>query len=184
MNIVQGASPTKNLGKERCIKMAKATAHCTCKTCGTEFTKEKVCGNRTDADNWERWAENNIDTCPDCYKKEMAAKNITNLEKILKENGIELPVISGVSDKQIAYADSLRRRVILNQRDYIAPLLSCVNNPAETKQVAMENNITEDEVIKRILKYYHIEDLYVALYATDAHSIIDSLKDSFNSRFY
>lgn len=54
--------------------MAKAVAICTCSTCGKEFTKSKICRNRTEADNFEKWAEENIDTCPVCYRKFMREK--------------------------------------------------------------------------------------------------------------
>lgn len=36
--------------------MAKATAECTCKTCGKVYTATKICRNRRDADEWEQWA--------------------------------------------------------------------------------------------------------------------------------
>lgn len=36
--------------------MAKATATCTCATCGATFTRTKICRNRREADGWETWA--------------------------------------------------------------------------------------------------------------------------------
>lgn len=36
--------------------MAKATATCTCATCGAMFTRTKICRNRREADGWEVWA--------------------------------------------------------------------------------------------------------------------------------
>lgn len=54
--------------------MAKATANCTCATCGKEFVKTKDCCNRADANNWEDWAEKNYTECPTCYGKRMAAE--------------------------------------------------------------------------------------------------------------
>ena len=51
--------------------MAKATAECKCRICGTTFTKVKRnCYNRKEADSWERWAESNFDLCPSCWGKE------------------------------------------------------------------------------------------------------------------
>lgn len=35
--------------------MAKATATCTCATCGAMFTRTKICRNRREADGWEVW---------------------------------------------------------------------------------------------------------------------------------
>lgn len=53
--------------------MAKATATCTCATCGAEFIRTKICCNRRDADSWEAWATANIDECDACYKARMRA---------------------------------------------------------------------------------------------------------------
>lgn len=48
--------------------MAKASVTLTCSKCGAKFVKEKRgCLNRTEADNWETWAEHNFDLCPSCY---------------------------------------------------------------------------------------------------------------------
>ena len=41
--------------------MAKATATCTCATCGAMFTRTKICRNRREADGWEVWAAANFD---------------------------------------------------------------------------------------------------------------------------
>lgn len=57
--------------------MAKARATCTCKTCGNTFEKTAEKRNRTECDNWERWAEEHFDECPSCYGRRMreAEKN-------------------------------------------------------------------------------------------------------------
>ena len=47
--------------------MAKATAECTCKTCGKVYTATKICRNRRDADEWEQWATEHM----------MSALNVT-----------------------------------------------------------------------------------------------------------
>ncbi len=47
--------------------MAKATATCTCATCGAMFTRTKICRNRREADGWEVWAAANFDECDACY---------------------------------------------------------------------------------------------------------------------
>lgn len=54
--------------------MAKATANCICLECGSEFTKSKTCYNRTEANNWEKWAEENYTQCPKCWGKEKREK--------------------------------------------------------------------------------------------------------------
>ena len=51
--------------------MAKAVAKCTCATCGQEFTYEKTCFNRRDADSFEEWAAANITECSECREKRL-----------------------------------------------------------------------------------------------------------------
>lgn len=53
--------------------MAKATATCTCRKCGSNFEKTATKQNRREADAWEEWAKANFDLCPECYKAEQRA---------------------------------------------------------------------------------------------------------------
>lgn len=57
--------------------MAKATARCTCKYCGAEFTKTAIKYNRREADSWEEWAVEHFDECPSCYGKRMREEEAT-----------------------------------------------------------------------------------------------------------
>lgn len=58
--------------------MAKATAICTCKVCGTNFKKEKECFNRQQANDWELWAVKNYNVCPSCWRDQRNEDTITN----------------------------------------------------------------------------------------------------------
>lgn len=49
--------------------MAKATAICTCKTCGAKFEKTAIKRNRSECDSWEAWAAETFDECPSCWGK-------------------------------------------------------------------------------------------------------------------
>lgn len=51
--------------------MAKATATCTCATCGGKFQREAIKRNRAEADSWTEWAERTFDECPACFGKRM-----------------------------------------------------------------------------------------------------------------
>lgn len=53
--------------------MAKATATCTCATCGATFTRTNICRNRREADGWEAWAAANFDECDACYTARKAS---------------------------------------------------------------------------------------------------------------
>lgn len=59
--------------------MAKATALCTCRVCGTKFKKEKMCYDRKQATDWENWALKNYDLCTKCWREQQ--------NQILRENG-------------------------------------------------------------------------------------------------
>lgn len=73
--------------------MAKATATCTCATCGATFTRTKICRNRREADGWETWAAANFDECAACYtarkasEREAAAAAETELPLTLHMTG-------------------------------------------------------------------------------------------------
>ncbi len=97
--------------------MAKATVTCTCATCGATFQRFAIKRNRADADSWEKWAAENIDECPQCYAARRAAEREEQLKSYVSgfSAAHPLPKITGVSEKQIAYASSLRTRFVENQ---------------------------------------------------------------------
>ncbi len=88
--------------------MAKATANCTCATCGKAFEKEVEGRNRKDADNKAEWAAQHFDECPICYhariERERQEAHDT-AEKEAKDAG--LPDLVG-SEKQVAWATTIR----------------------------------------------------------------------------
>lgn len=96
--------------------MAKARVTCKCTVCGSEFEHTHMCRNRTEADSYERWAAENITICPSCYAAAKKADAQAARDKYIAAiaDAHPLPVITGVSDKQIAYATSLRDRFITN----------------------------------------------------------------------
>lgn len=55
--------------------MAKASVKLICQKCGKEFivTKRNF-SNRNAADNWQDWALDHIELCPDCENEEYKAK--------------------------------------------------------------------------------------------------------------
>ena len=88
--------------------MAKAVAICRCTTCGQEFKKETVKRNRTEADSWEKWATENYDECPECYRKRIQAeRDAANEEAAGLAKEAELPELIG-TEKQVAWANKIR----------------------------------------------------------------------------
>ena len=90
--------------------MAKVRMTCKCENCGKEFEHIHMCRNTKDAVDYEKWAKENITICPECYaeqkRMEKENKRKAYMEEI--EEGHKLPEITGVSEKQIAYAERLR----------------------------------------------------------------------------
>lgn len=97
--------------------MAIASVTIRCNVCGREFEHRRKLINRTEADSYETWAAGHIDTCPDCFAAQKKAEARAKAEEALKEakeilRDVEFPPINGVSEKQIAYASSLRESYI------------------------------------------------------------------------
>ena len=127
--------------------MAMANAKCHCVECGKDFTFRKEKRNRKEADEFEIWASANITLCPDCSLKEKQQQEKTALEDYISEFSQQhpLPEIQGVSEKQIAYADSLRSKFIAKK------MLACkvdVNRFFEVASHACVETLNPDAVEK------------------------------------
>ena len=97
--------------------MAKASIKLVCEKCGREFVHEKICYNRSDANNYEDWASRNITICPDCYKAEMQAAEAKkraeqSAEAAEEAKKLSLPALTG-SEKQVAWANTLRHKMLV-----------------------------------------------------------------------
>ena len=155
--------------------MAKATAICKCDTCGKEFTKEKICHNRVDADNWETWAKSNCNECPDCFRKRMAAERERKAGEIKEK--YNLPKIEAVSEKQENYANILRDRYVSEHSAAFEAAKEIADVPVEeVEKVAVENGMTVEDVINENLEYYGVTKAYKLMMMSKASEIIDLLR--------
>ena len=99
--------------------MAIATATCTCATCGKTFEVRAQKQNRRDADAWEIWAVDHLDECTDCYKARRSRERDENHARAAAEaQEMGWPVLTG-SEKQIAWANTLREEIIGKLNDYL-----------------------------------------------------------------
>lgn len=89
--------------------MARAIAHCTCRVCGASFERKKTLYNCREAESWKEWAEDHIDMCPECERKASDIARAAALEDLREKYGL-VPLVG--SEKQIAWANSIRLRVI------------------------------------------------------------------------
>jgi len=104
--------------------MARAIVNLTCQKCGKSFSHIKHdFRKRADADQYEKWAESNITTCPDCYKEEQkpireAKKAQEKADEFIKVKEWEkytkiLPALTG-TENQIKWASVIRYEKLQN----------------------------------------------------------------------
>ena len=160
--------------------MAIAKITITCSECGCTFTHRKECFNRRDADNYESWAVNHIDTCPECHRKQKAAQKAAILAAELEKHGFHLPELTGASNKQIAYAQSVRER-------YLADNLSCIEGYYKVQQllndaeqvanfacICEEHGMTVEDGIQQNMQAMGLTTVQMMLTSTSAREILDS----------
>jgi hypothetical protein len=97
--------------------MARVKITLKCEHCGKEFEHIHMCRNSTEAGSYEVWARENLATCPACYAEQKNAKRGAELSSYISSfsDRHPLPEITGVSEKQIAYASSLREKFICDE---------------------------------------------------------------------
>lgn len=154
--------------------MAKAIAECKCSKCGATFTKTAIKYNREQADSWKAWAEENCTTCPDCWKQEQ--------DEAGKELAAEynLHQITGVSEKQIAYAETLRARYMLSSEYELKRLSKSIQelrtkHRAELDAMLAKLGVSEDEFFAQRCREKHLGKAYTLLTTGEARQIIDEL---------
>lgn len=156
--------------------MARAKINLTCHDCGRKFEHIKFCNNRSDADSYEAWAVENVTQCPTCYQAALLAQKL---------KGLDLPAITGKSDKQIAYAKKLRDKAAADS--YIKTLIPGATSYMEKcrAQVANDPNVaamlaekapglTGDDAILAVWQP-SMRRAYLLATCGDAHTLIESL---------
>lgn len=116
-------------------------------------------------------------------KKEMESMETVVFENVIGAR-VELPVIVGVSDKQIKYAEDLRQKYlsghpyelkkwVADTREYMANL-----DMDELHEAAVADGISDKEAINRLLSHYCYTGykFWVAISEANASKIIDNLK--------
>lgn len=156
--------------------MARAKITLTCHDCGNQFEHIKFCNNRKDADSYEAWASENVTQCPTCYRAAQLARKL---------EGLNLPEITGKSDKQIAYAKKLRdnaaadsyiKMLIPKAADYMEKCRYQVANDPNVAAMVAEAapNLTGDDAILAIWQP-SMRRAYILATCGDAHTLIEAL---------
>lgn len=98
--------------------MARVKLTITCEQCGQEFQHIRFLRNSREAEKYEAWARANVTICPACHAAGERARRWAEAESYLTSFGDEipqLPKITGVSEKQVAYAEALRSEYLFQK---------------------------------------------------------------------
>ena len=160
--------------------MAKARAICICSTCGKEFAKTKQCRNRAEADSFEKWAKDHLDTCPDCYRK--WARDFEASKGLLVDYTVDLNSAyhGELREKAIFSGDSYNQREKLKEFgckfsfgkwEYLFPINSEIGRDSD-----MESRIESELGAKKVERSQYVYEFDLK----DAIEIIDR----YNKKMY
>ena len=132
-------------------------------------------GSNKDRERKIKWYEESA-LCPECYKRQQ--------EERCKALAAEynLPEITGVSDKQIAFAESLRGRYLTNHEAELEKLTEIMHAPrtappADLDAILTQLGQTEDEFFAQRSHKRGLGKAYTVLTTGDARQIIDALNN-------
>lgn len=147
--------------------MARSKLTLTCQTCGQEFERITFHRNRSDANQYDDWARENITECPACYNRRLYAE----------QNAIyHFPPITGVSNKQIQYAETVRTRYVAQNANQLAQAAEKIKaiNPDYIRQYAEAHACTEEHTRRLLFKKFYLLHAYIILTSGKATDILDS----------
>ena len=151
--------------------MAKAIATYKCPDCGATVERRIDGFNRRDADSKKEWAEAHPLLCADCYRKQQREAAAA----------LSLPIIHGVSDKQVAYAIDLRAKFAAQHEKAVSDAIAIRDDhdkQAAIAAAAEKSGVTIEEFVRQNLDKFPYKWLYAAYVvstATEARDIIDTL---------
>lgn len=157
--------------------MAKAHATCTCARCGKQWTAEATKNNRKDADAWAEWAAENYTVCPECYHEFKKSEQEEKEQKIYDKYVDVLPEITNGSEKQIKYADDLRRKYIANNEIFIRKMQALLQNynPTTVETAAASKGMPVDVFWHDWLDSHWLSQANAVLTLSDAGKLIEIL---------
>ena len=147
--------------------MARSKLTLTCQTCGQEFERITFHRNRTTANQYDDWARENITECPDCYNRRLYAE---------QDAIYHFPPITGMSDKQIQYAETVRTRYVARNAKELAQAAKEIEKlkPDAIRQYAESHDCTEEHTRRLLFKKFYLLHAYIILTSGKATDILDS----------
>jgi len=132
-------------------------------------------GTNKDRERKIKWYEQSA-LCPDCYRKQQEERG--------KELAAEynLPEITGVSDKQIAFAATLRTRYLVNYEAELNKLTSLLHelhteHQAEFEAMLAKLDQSEAEYLAQRTRKMGLGKAYTVLTTGEARQLIDVLNN-------
>ena len=147
--------------------MARSKLTLTCQTCGQEFERITFNRNRSDANKYDDWARENITECPDCYNRRLYAE---------QDAIYHFPPITGVSDKQIQYAETVRAHYVARNAKELAQAAKGIERlkPDAIRQYAEAHECTEEHTRRLYFQKFYLLHAYIILTSGKATDILDS----------
>ena len=132
-------------------------------------------GSNKDRERKTKWYEESA-LCPECYKKQQEERG-----KALAAE-YNLPEITGVSDKQIAFAEALRGRYLTNSEHELEKLTEIMHelrteHRAELDAMLTKLGKTEDEFFAQRSHERGLGKAYTVLTTGEARQLIDALNN-------
>lgn len=163
--------------------MAVASVKCKCATCGKEFVYSKTCHNRKEADSFEEWAEGRFDECPECRKARWIKERDEKAKALIEK--YNFPAIEGMSEKQIAYANTLRNRWLgkdstkedLERFSRLQEKMRSADFEDKLQKLADSKFDGDTETaLEHLYERYWVLTVYKVYNETNASKIIDALR--------
>ena len=159
--------------------MAVAKMELTCRECGKTFTHRRECHSRAEADRYEAWAKDNIDLCPDCrrqqQREEREAANTKAVAALMDKYGLSLPDITEGTEKQVAYANSLRAEYIAHNsiaERYCYTVAAMRDEHDRLEREVQKQGKTAEEYWAECINHPQVKVAHIALTSTSAPEII------------
>ena len=132
-------------------------------------------GTNKDRERKNKWYAQSA-LCPECYKKQQEERGKGLAVKY------NLPEITGVSDKQIAFAESLRGRYLTSSEHELKKLTEIMHelrteHRAELDAMLTKLGQTEDEFFAQRSHERGLGKAYTVLTTGEARQIIDALNN-------
>lgn len=132
-------------------------------------------GTNKDRERKIKWYEESA-LCPDCYRKQQEERG-----KALAAE-YNLPEITGVSDKQIAFAETLRTRYLLNYEAELNKLTALLHelhteHQAEFEAMLAKLGQSEAEYLAQRTRKMGLGKAYTVLTTGEARQLIDALNN-------